>query len=123
MKRLILLVVTGVLLCQSTTFALAVQKHCQGVKDLETAEVAVIQHLKEEGGWKRLKIIRNDPLNEEDLKGGIIRIAVAMKKGKKQPTLFNIAYVFNSDCKVTGIAVVDKRFLTSFEWDALTGEY
>lgn len=123
MKRLILLIVTGFLLCEGTIFALAVQKHCQGIKDLETAEAAVIQHLKEEGGWERLKMIRNDPLSDENLKGGIIRIAVAKKKGKKQPTLFNIAYVFDSDCKINGIAVVDKRFLTSFEWDALTGEY
>ena len=68
-------------------------------------------------------MIRNDPMGDEDLKGGIIRIAVAKKKGKKQPTLFNIAYAFDSDCKVDGIAVIDKRFLTSFEWDALTGEY
>ncbi len=123
MKRLILSVVTVVLLCQGASLALANKKHCQGVKDLEAAEAAVIQHLKEEGGWERLKMIRNDPLSDEDLKGGIVRIAVAKKKGKKQPTLFNIAYVFDSDCKINGIAVVDKRFLTSLEWDAVTGEY
>ena len=82
MKKLILSVLTGVLLCQGASLALANQKHCQGIKDLETAEVAVIQHLKEEGGWKRLKMIRNDPVLEENFKGGIIRIAVAKKKAR-----------------------------------------